>query len=108
MKKFFEEMKEEREILEKFIIATFITNVGARFRRLGNKLKKKSRGERVCICTCTAAIKKGSAKYLLLCGSIDTTFRFELESLCKLAFRERKILFEEERREEYFHRGKRG
>lgn len=36
------------------------------------------------------------------------TFRFELESLCKLAFRERKILFEEERREEYFHRGKRG
>lgn len=105
MKKFFEEMKEEREILEKFI-ATFITNAGARFRRLGNKLKKKISRGTSCICTCTAAIKKGSAKYLLLCGSIDTTFRFELE--CKLAFRERKILFEEERREEYFHRGKRG
>lgn len=44
MKKFFEEMKEEREILEKFIIATFITNVGARFRRLGNKLKKNLAG----------------------------------------------------------------
>lgn len=81
MKKFFEEMKEEREILEKFI-ATFITNVGARFRRLGNKLKKKSRGERVCICTCTAAIKKGSAKYLLLCGSIDTNRYVSSSSLC--------------------------
>lgn len=57
MKKFFEEMKEEREILEKFI-ATFITNVGARFRRLGNKLKKKSREERVAFALAPLQLKK--------------------------------------------------
>lgn len=57
MKKFFEEMKEEREILEKFI-ATFITNAGARFRRLGNKLKKKSRGERVAFALAPLQLKK--------------------------------------------------
>lgn len=58
MKKFFEEMKEEREILEKFIIATFITNAGARFRRLGNKLKKKSREERVAFALAPLQLKK--------------------------------------------------
>lgn len=57
MKKFFEEMKEERKILEKFI-ATFITNVGARFRRLGNKLKKKSREERVAFALAPLQLKK--------------------------------------------------
>lgn len=58
MKKFFEEMKEEREILEKFIIATFITNVGARFRRLGNKLKKNLAGNEFAFALAPLQLKK--------------------------------------------------